>query len=122
MELNNFFEAELEIAVRDSQLMGDELKRQAQRIVEKTQVNLGVQYLPPERNPAPGPPRRRTGDLQDSIRTTGRNLEGNVEVVALATHGGWPYPRTLLEGGSRTGQYKFITEADLEALSELKGG
>lgn len=57
-------------------------------------------------NPPPGPPLKRTGDLQNSIRSTPAIVYGGtleVNVVADAAHRGFAYPLWLRYQG-----YEFV--------------
>lgn len=92
-----------------------ELTRQGQRVVVASQQYVG-RDVPGSfgrqwRNPAPGPPLRRTGDLQASIRATEpRVVNGvlQVQVLADAAHRGYVYPQLLQERG-----YLFV---DLDSM------
>lgn len=120
MELSVLNEAAVEAFVNSSPLMGKELERQAQRIVEKAKTNLSNPFIRGELNPPPGPPRLRTGDFRNSMQHTHATIGQDgleVEVIATAVHQGHLYPRTLNDRG-----YLIISEQDLESLSELKGG
>lgn len=63
-------------------------------------------------NAPPGPPYRRTGDLQNSIRATPAIVFGpsiEVNVIADAAHRGFPYPIWLRSEG-----YEFVDLASFE--------
>jgi hypothetical protein len=88
-----------------------ELERIGDRVVVETKINLGRPA--PEmfrgsswRNPPPGPPHLRTGDLQQSVRREDARVIGDtlvVECVAPAVHRGWFYDQVLRERG-----YEFV--------------
>lgn len=78
------------------------------------QETLGVQF-PGGPNPAPGPPYRRTGDLQNSIRATHPHVTGlgmQVDVIANSAHRGFAYPQWLLYQG-----YQFVAPNYLSSLA-----
>lgn len=71
------------------------------------------------RNPSPGPPRERTGDLRRSLMRTNATLVGGelqVTCAAPAVHRGRFYADILVsgEGDNLDGPYKFILDAELE--------
>lgn len=89
------------------------LVRTAETVVVAAQETVGRDWYGEHKatNPPPGPPYRRTGDLQQSIHATPPFIEGvvTVDVVADAVHRGFAYPHWLLQQG-----YLFV---DLQALS-----
>lgn len=90
-----------------------DLEATGEAIAVAAQENVGTQYPPGAVNPAPGPPYRRTGDLQASIRPTPATVFGptmEVNVVADATHRGFAYPIWL-----RFQTYQFV---DLSSFQE----
>lgn len=96
----------------------EELRRQAQRVILKTQSNLSVPWPPPG---TPGnPPHERTGLLKSSVKTREVSEDGlpALEVVADAQRRGWFYGDVLRNGTySPTGEpFVFINETDLEGL------
>jgi hypothetical protein len=66
------------------------------------------------RNPPPGPPKKRTGDLVNSIRVGSPYLAENgliaVPVNSVAVHRGFDYSRWL-----RDNNYEFIRPDQIEA-------
>ena len=83
-------------------------------IAVKTQETVGTDWFGSHAasNPPPGPPYRRTGDLQASIRATPATVFAGVmdaSVIADAVHRGFPYPLWLRVQG-----YRFV---DLEGIS-----
>jgi hypothetical protein len=91
-----------------------ELERVGDRVVVETKINLGRQapnyfrsaFGGTLRNPPPGPPHRRSGDLQSSVRREDARIEQGtlvVECVAPAVHRGWYYDQELRRRG-----YKFV--------------
>ena len=88
------------------------LEDTAEAIAVSAQENVGTQIMRFAPNPAPGPPYRRTGDLQASIRATsvivfGPTMEANV--ICDATNRGFPYPIWLRING-----YEFVNLASFE--------
>lgn len=87
----------------------------AEAAVVNAQETVGTDWFGSHQatNPPPGPPYRRTGDMQASIRATppfqGRDGVIEVDAVVDAVHRGFPYPVWLLIQG-----YRFL---DVEALS-----
>ena len=84
---------------------------QGDRVVDATKQNLGTPYRRPFLNPPPGPPQKRSGDLQGSVmrRSATVGAEGlEVLVTSSAEHRGADYSRIL-----RDREYEFI---NLEAL------
>lgn len=56
------------------------------------------------------PPRTNTGDLRESLEAVGPFIDERgicAYGIATATHGGFPYPRLLIQRG-----YKFLPEGD----------
>ena len=83
-----------------------ELERIGDRVVDVTKVNLSQPYDRRSLNPPPGPPRLRTGDLQQSVRREDARVFGDVlvvECVAPAVHRGWYYDQELRRRG-----YEFV--------------
>lgn len=85
----------------------------AQQFAEDARATLGVQKSGNYPNPAPGPPRRRSGDLQRSIKVAPPEIDSEGLVVyvisdaSIANHGdprGPYYTRWLLDHG-----YKFLS-------------
>lgn len=88
--------------------MSVELEAQGQRLAGITRANLSHPYEGrASRNPAPGPPKRRTGDLVDSVTVQPPQIgfAGLVEVLLTSTsvHRGLDYSLWLRENG-----YQFI--------------
>lgn len=111
-------EALLELFGQTNGPVAQELERQADRIITKTQENLSHPWVRGgERNPPPGPPQRRTGDLRQSVRRVPTGLDDDgvvaVDIVADAVHAGHLYSVTLRDKG-----YEFISELDLESLAQ----
>ena len=84
-----------------------------ERIALLSQATVGVEYSrwTQGNNPPPGPPYRRTGDLQQSIRSTPAIVYGDsveVNVVADPSHRGFSYSLWLRKQG-----YEFV---DLQRL------
>jgi hypothetical protein len=117
----NIFTEELNAFLNDpSGPVADELERVAHAIVVPDAVEalsvpgtrLGGSW---EGNPAPGPPRRRSGDLVASLEVLpavlSANLTGDVglavHVAADPAHQGFAYGRHLLNQG-----YAFLPERD----------
>ena len=83
-----------------------ELERVGDAVVAATKENLNDPYDRRTLNPPPGPPKRRTGDLLNSVRREdARLMEGRLEVVCVApaVHRGWYYDQELRKRG-----YKFV--------------
>lgn len=126
--LSSYNEAALRAILEASPETGHFLEHQADKIVAEAKLNVSIPFVSMrlggksihgERTLSPKfpYPKLRTGDLQQSIRRTsaGSGIEqDSVEVVAIAVHYGWPYPRTLHERG-----YQLITDADIEALHTM---
>ncbi|MDH4038933.1 MAG: hypothetical protein OEV86_15780 [Candidatus Krumholzibacteria bacterium] len=89
------------------------LHRQAVRVEIAAQAALSVPWPGSRsRNPAPGPPRLRTGDLRNSIRVDGPMLgsDGFIEIPVASTsvHRGFDYSDWLRDNG-----YEFVQISDL---------
>lgn len=79
-----------------------DLESIGEAIAVAAQENVGTQFPIGATNPPPGPPYRRTGDMQASIRSTPAVVTGptmEVHVVADATHRGFVYPFWLRSQG-----------------------
>lgn len=85
----------------------------AQSFADDARATLGIQRIGRYPNPAPGPPRRRTGDLQRSIKVAPPEFDPGLVVyviadASIANHpkgrGGPYYPKWLLDNG-----YKFLS-------------
>ena len=88
------------------------LEDTAEAIAVAAQENVGTDYSRFALNPPPGPPYRRTGDLQASIRATPATVFGpamEANVICDATHRGFPYPLWLRIQG-----YQFVDLASFE--------
>lgn len=86
----------------------------AEAVAVKAQETVGTEWAGQHvaTNPPPGPPYKRSGDLQASIRATPATVfAGTMEsaVIADASHRGFPYPLWLRIQG-----YRFV---DLEGIS-----
>jgi hypothetical protein len=83
------------------------LQKVAVSIQTRTQANLSTPYAGPgSRNPAPGPPHRRTGDLVNSVHVGSVGMEDGlvaVPVVSNSVHRGFDYSLWLRENS-----YEFI--------------
>ncbi len=100
----------LDLLMTRNPLLANELERIGDRVVTETKINLGRQvplvFRSSWRNPPPGPPHRRTGDLQQSVRREDARVVGGVltvDCVADAVHRGWYYDQVLRERG-----YEFV--------------
>lgn len=103
--------------------LAEVLTRTAEAITVAAQETVGIDRPEPRAlqpplyygrealNGAPGPPYRRSGDLQASMRPSQPYLQGTVvvDVVADAVHRGFAYSHWLLQEG-----YLFV---DLQAIS-----
>lgn len=90
---------------RDMEAVGEAIAIAAQE-------NVGTQWPVGASNPPPGPPYRRTGDMQASIRATPAVVHGptmEVNVIVDSTHRGFAYPFWLRSQG-----YEFV---DLSSFS-----
>ncbi len=88
----------------------------AEAVAVKAQENVGRDWSGSHvaSNPPPGPPYRRSGDLQASIRATPATVFAGVmesAVIADATHRGFAYPIWLRIQG-----YRFV---DLEGIAGI---
>jgi hypothetical protein len=92
------------------------LEAEGRRVVVQAKIHIGrgvsAHFHSTWRNPPPGPPMRREGDLQASLISTDAQIgpEG-IEVLcrAPAVHRGYPYGERLIAR-----EYKFV---DLTRLS-----
>lgn len=89
-------------ALFEGEGMAKELERVAERVVVATKEALGTPATRHDRNPAPGPPRMRSGDLLASVHhTEARIVDGVLTVfcIADAVHRGWYYDQILRDKG-----------------------
>lgn len=89
-----------------------DLEAVGEAIAIAAQENVGTQWPVGAINQPPGPPYRRSGKLQDSIRSTPAVVHGptmEVNVIADATNRGFAYPIWL-----RFQTYEFV---DLASFS-----
>ena len=95
-----------------SREIGLELERQGARIAQGIKAYIGTPYPGwPALNPPPGPPMRRTGDLQRSVRQTVALADADgmyVLVIGQAEHRGYRYANELIRRN-----YRFVTDAIL---------
>lgn len=89
------------------------LHRQGVRVQGATQAALSVPWPGrQDRNPPPGPPRLRSGDLRNSIRVDGAVIgdDGFIEipVASASVHRGFDYSDWLRDNG-----YEFVQISDL---------
>ncbi len=93
-------------------LLAQDLEDIAEAVAVAAQENVGTQWSRLALNPAPGPPYRRSGDLQNSIRATPATVFGGTmesSVVADSAHRGFPYPLWLRIQG-----YEFVDLASFQ--------
>jgi hypothetical protein len=100
--------------------VGRKLEQVADVVLAYTDTSLSMPWGGSRsRNPSPGPPRLRTGDLQKSLMHTNATLvagELQVTCAAPAVHRDRFYADILVsgEGDNLDGPYKLILDAELE--------
>jgi hypothetical protein len=100
--------------------VGRKLEAIGDSVLQFTSTSLSVPWGGSKsRNPSPGPPRLRSGDLQRSLMRTNAMLVGGelqVMCAAPAVHRGRFYADILVsgEGTHLTGPYKFILDEELQ--------
>ena len=100
--------------------VGRKLEAVADSVLQFTDTSLSLEWGGSRsRNPSPGPPRERTGDLRRSLMHTFATLEGGelrVTCAAPAVHRGRFYAEVLMtaEGKNLDGPYKLILDDELQ--------
>ena len=93
-------------------LLAQHLEATGDAIVVLTQETIGDQWPVGRLNPPAGPPFRRSGDMQASIRSNHARVAGDsmeVDVTVDAAHRGFNYPELLLQRG-----YQFVDLGSLQ--------
>jgi hypothetical protein len=112
-------EAAIEAFARDPNgALAIELNNQADRVVELAKRRLGIQHTGGAGAPAGGPPFRRSGELQDSVKKLPVEVGEDglvINIVATAI-----YSVTLRGAGKfgdeKGGGYIFVSDEDLQTL------